>query len=128
MATDVRTEALGFPACLGKVFPGAVFATASVPLTQNIRPVKIDHAGNTVADVNFNGIFIQAHSDNNGLIYVCSNASPPDLVLYTNVLGEVAPGVWYPRSKEWANNRDISKLFIGAANATDFAIVVIDQF
>jgi hypothetical protein len=124
MPTNVIPGAVGYPLSLGKVFPGASFASQSAPLTQNIQPVKMDGS----KDNNFSGVFIQAHTENSGNIYICSNSAAPDLVAYTNVLAEVMAGGTYPRGKEWANNRDISKLFIGAGNATDFAIVSIDAF
>lgn len=131
MPTLVKTGSLGWPMALGKVFPGAAFATACVPLTQNIQPCDND---GVTPDNQFNGAFIQANpgaganNPNAGNIYVCTTAAAPDLVNFTNVLAVLTPGAWYPRGKEWANNRDISKLFIGADNATDFAIVSIDQF
>jgi hypothetical protein len=129
MATNVKTGAMGFPYPMGKVFPGASYATVSVPLTQNIIPTKTNGVdGTEVPDYQFNGVWIQANPDNTGYIYVCSNASAPDTTNYTNVLGFLSAGQWFPRVKEWANNRDISKLYVGAANATDFAIVVIDAF
>jgi hypothetical protein len=114
-----------WPFPLGKVFPGVNHATASVPLTQNITPV---HASDSTPVRYFNGLFIQADLNNGDIIYVCSNASAPDLTNYTNVLGEIVAGGSFPRAKEWANNRDISTLYIGAKNATDFVIVIIDQF
>jgi hypothetical protein len=124
MPTNVKTGTVKFPWPLGKVYPGASYATVSAPLTQNIQPVNID----LTPDNQFNGIFIQANPNNAGNIYVCSSAANPDETAYTNVLGILSPGAWYPRGKEWANNRDITGLFIGADNATDFAIVSIDQF
>jgi hypothetical protein len=124
MPTTAIPGNVGYPFPLGKILPGATFATASVPLTQNIQPVDV--AG--LPDNNWNGIFIQAHVLNVGPIYICSNAAGPDLVNYTNILGEVLPGGSFPRGKEWANNRDISKIFVGAGNATDFAIACLDGF
>ena len=129
MATNVRTESLNFPFALGKLCPGAAFASASIPLTINYQPTKADcQKGVEVVDNQFNGIWIQAFPNNAGLIYVCNSSDAPDLVLYSNVIGIMQPGDWWPRIKEWANNRDLSKLYIGAANATDFAIALIDQF
>ncbi len=125
MATNVRTGQMSFPYSLGRIIPGAAFAGASVPLTQNVQPVNNDGVS---PDVMFNSIWIQAHVGNTGTIYICGTAAAPDLVNFTNVLGELTAGQWYPRTKEWANNRSIAGLFIGAENATDFAIVSIDQF
>ncbi len=117
-----------FPYPLGKVFPGASFATISVPLTQNIQPTKKDNLGNEVPDNQFNGIFIRASNLNSGNMYVCNTAAAPDLTAYSNVIDELPPGAAFPRGKEWANNRDITALFIGATNATDFTIPALDQF
>lgn len=124
-ATNVKTNAMGFPYPLGKVYPAASFATLCVALTQNVVPVNND---GTTPDYQFNGIFIQADPDNEDTIYVCSTADAPDATAFTNVLAKLSPGAWFPRTKEWANNRDIRRLFIGAKNATDSAIVTIDQF
>ena len=125
MGIRVKTGDMGWPAPLGKVSPGGGFATLSVPLTQNIQPVNND---GVTPDNQFNGIFIQADPDNTGsAIYVCSNAQAPDTVNFSNVLWKLTPGATYPRSKEWTNTRDLSKIFIGAVNATDGAIVSIDQ-
>lgn len=122
---NVRTTSMTFPYPLGKVYPGANFAIQSVPLTQNITPVAVDNA---TPERNFNGIWIQASKDNTDVIYVCSTDDAPDLVNKTNILAELSAGDWYPRSKEWANNRRIDVLYIGALNALDHAIVSIDQF
>jgi len=125
MSTPVKTGSQPYPWALGKVLPGAAYATASVPLTQNIQPVNADGT----PDKMFNGIYIQASPKNTGIcMYVCSNASPPDEVNFTNVLAFLPPGTSYPRSKDWANNRDITALYIGADNATDFVIVSVDSF
>lgn len=123
--TNTKVGDLILPAALGKVFPAASYATLSVPLTQNIVPCKAD---GTTPDNQFNGIWIQAANANSGTIYVCNTAAAPDTSAYTNIIGELTAGQWFPRTKEWANNRDISKLFIGAENATDFAIVSLDAF
>lgn len=121
---NVKTTDMTWPYALGAIIPGATFATASVPLTQNVTPVDV----HGVPETRFNGIWIQASPDNNGVLYICKDANPPDKVAYSNVLGWLQPGLWYPRDKEWANNRDINTLFVGADNATDFGIAVIDQF
>jgi len=135
MATDVLTSAMNFPYSLGKILPGSTYASASVPLTQNTRPVRFDPTTEAnVPETMFNGIYIQAfggtgNSDGNSkAIFVCNSAAAPDTTNYTNVVGVLMPGDQFPRFKEWANNRDLSKLYIGAQNATDFALVVIDQF
>ena len=124
MPTNVKTSAMTWPYPLGKVYPGAAFSTASVPLTQNIQPANADLS----PDNRFNAIWMQASPGNSGYIYICSTAAAPDKVAYSNVLGVMPAGQWFPRTKEWANNRALNTLFIGADNATDFAIVSIDQF
>ena len=125
MATNVKTGDMQFPYSLGKVYPGASFATVSAALTQNIVPVNND---GVTRDRMFNGIAIQAHPDNGDDLYICNSASAPDTTNYTNILAVLSPGAWYGRGKEWANNRNISTLFVGAKNQNDFAIVSIDQF
>ncbi len=130
MPTNVVSSTLSLPASLGKVFPGASYATVSVPLTQNIQPVKNTHDGTQVVDNEWNGIFITALPGNTSgaYIYICNSSSAPDLTGYTNVIGYLSPGGQFARSKEWSNTRDLSKLFVGATNATDAAFVVIDAF
>jgi hypothetical protein len=120
----------GYPYSLGKIIPGATFATACVPLTANIQPVNNDGSKDHI----FNGIFIRSFpgtstiAGNTGAIFICNSAAAPDLVNFTNIIDILSPGDSFPRSKEWANNRDISKLFIGAENATDFALAFVDAF
>lgn len=120
MATNVKTGSMSFPFSLGKLMPGA---SVSIPLTTNFQPVKED--GST-PDTQFNAIFIQAHPDNSGYIYVCNSASAPDTTNYTNVLRVLAKGETFDLTKQWANNRDIGRIFIGAGDADDFAIASID--
>jgi hypothetical protein len=116
---------MAFPYSLGLIVPGGTFATVSVPLTQNIVPVAND---GTTPDYQFNAISIQAAPANTGVIYICNSAAAPDKVGYTNVIYILAKGLVWTRQKEWANNRDISKIFLGADNGTDFAIASIDAF
>ena len=131
MPTSVKTSAMVFPYSLGAIRPGATFASASASLVQNIVPVNND---NVTPDYQFNGIFIQAFPGTGSVagnlkpIYVCNSAAAPDLTNFTNVIGILQPGDIWPRAKEWANNRSIRNLYIGAENATDFALVTIDQF
>ena len=128
MPTNVQIN--GYPYSLGKIQPGGTFATACVPLTQNIQPVNNDGTKDHI----FNGIFIQAFGGtslqpaNTGVIFVCNSAAAPDLVNFTNIIAVLQAGDQFPRSKEWANNRDINKLFIGAENGVDFALVSVDAF
>ena len=132
MSTKVKISSMGFPFPLGKIIPGATFAAASAPLTQNYTPT--DDAGNPIRM--FNGVFITAWAgnaagtvaSNSGPIYICSNALAPDLILFSNVIAVLYPGDSFPRSKEWSGNRDIGTLYIGAENGADFAIASIDQF
>lgn len=124
MATHVKTSAMVFPYSLGLFKPGASFGALSLPLTQNILPTNNDDS----PDYRFNGIWVQAHPDNGGYIYICNSALAPDPVDFTNVIGILRAGEWYPRSKEWANNRDLRGIFVGASDATSFAIALIDQF
>jgi hypothetical protein len=116
---------MNFPTSLGLIGPGASFATLSAALTMNIQPVAND---GVTPDNQFNGIWIQALKGNAADIYVCNSAAAPDVATYTNVIAILSPGEWLPRVKEWSNTRDISKLFVGALNATDFAIASIDAF
>jgi len=123
VATPVKITS--YPFSLGKIIPGATFASACVPLTQNVLPVQND---GVTPDTQFNSIVIQAHGTNTGIVYVCTSAAAPDLTNYTNVIGELTAGQTYPRSKEWANNRNISSIYIGAVNAADFVIASVDAF
>lgn len=132
MATNTITGTLPNPFSLGKIFPGASFATLSAPLTQNIVPVMPDAV---TIDPYFNELIITAWggsgavAGNDGNIYVCSDAKQPDLVNFLNVLAILGPGQVWPRTGEyWANNKDIHRYFIGAGNATDFATVTAGRF
>ena len=128
MPTDVQIS--GYPFSLGKIQPGATFASACVPLTQNFNPVNKDGTKDHI----FNGIFIEAFGGtsslaaNTGVIFICNSAAAPDTVNWTNVITVLHPGDSFPRTKEWANNRDISRLFIGAENGVDFALASVDAF
>ncbi len=110
------------PFPLGRVLPGAAFATASAPLTQNITPVEQD---GVTPRRRFNLIEIRAFINNSGPngIYICSNANPPDEVNYLNVVDVLQAGEAFPRGTGMITVEDIGNLFIGADNATDFAIV-----
>lgn len=129
------TGTLPNPFSLGKVIPGATFATACVPLTQNLTPVMPDKV---TPDRYFNEILITAFGgsgptasplpSNTGFIYICSSASAPDLVNFTNVLAILAPNDTYPREGDWSNNKDIQGFFVGADNATDYAIATAGRF
>lgn len=131
MPTNVPTGNMNFPYSLGKISPGASFASLCVPLTTNFQPTKRDgQKGTDIADNEFNGIFIQANPSNTvgSYMFICNSASAPDTTNYTNIIAFLPPGAVFTRSKEWSNNRDISKIFIGALNSTDFVIANIDQF
>jgi len=54
MPTDVQIS--GYPFSLGKILPGATFASACAPLTQNFNPLNNDGTKDHI----FNGIFIEA--------------------------------------------------------------------
>lgn len=127
MATDVRTEAMSFPYPLGKLLPGGT--TASIPLTTNIRPTRVDNLGVTRADVNFAAIRVRAHTSNgSALIYICNSAAAPDTTNYLNVIDVLAAGVEWVRTKPpTSNNCDITPIYIGASNGTAFATGSIDQ-
>lgn len=123
MPVNVKTTSMTFPYPLGKLSPGAAYQTKSVPLTENVMPVGPDGA---TPDLMVNGVHILAHPENDGNIYVCNSAAAPDKTDYSNVLAVLLPGQWYPRGKEWGNSRNLGTLFIGADNATDFAIATMD--
>lgn len=123
---DVKTGTFVYPYSLGKILPGATFATASVPITQNIQPVKEDGATH---DNSFHSITIQAAPGNNGDIYVCNTAAAPDKVAYSNVLAILDAREKFEWHRDHLNNGcDISHLFIGADDGDDFAIVSIDAY
>lgn len=129
--TPTKVSSMIFPASLGPVGPGADFASLSAPITLNILPVKQD---GVTPERMFNEIFITAFPgfgstpSNTSAIFICNTSSPPDVSTFSNVIGMLNPGDQWPRKKDWANNRDIGSLFIGALNSSDFALVVIDQF
>ena len=54
VATPVKITS--YPFSLGKIIPGATFASACVPLTQNVLPVQND---GVTPDTQFNSIVIQ---------------------------------------------------------------------
>ena len=122
MPTPIKSSSLTLPASLGIVGPGASFATLSDPLTQNILPVNQDGSPDNL----WNSLWIQAVDANVGTVYVCNSAAAPDLVAFTNVVGILAPGQWYPRTRPFGNSYSLTGLFIGTVNATDGALVVID--
>jgi hypothetical protein len=120
MSNQVVTGTYPFP--LGKLFPAGSFATVSVPLTTNIQPIKKDsQTGATLNDNFWNGVLVQAPAANTGKVYICSNASQPDIATCTNLIAELAPGGVYSQGKEWATKVDIGALFVGTTNATDYA-------
>ena len=129
MSTPIKVSSMTFPASLGVAKPGSSYATVSVPITQTRLPVLDD---GVTASRMFNGIFITAFpgtgsvAANTKPIYVCTNSSAPDLTNFLNVVGILQPGDVWPRSKDWACNRDVGTLYIGAENATDFALIAID--
>jgi hypothetical protein len=125
MAVNIKTGSMTWPFPMGKLFPGAAYATQSVPLTANVVPCDND---GVTPDYFFNGILVQASPNNTGLIYVCNSSAAPDKVGYSNVIYMLSAGQTWMNTKEWANVRDISKIFIGADNATDFAIASILQY
>ena len=141
---NVNVASMSFPYPLGVLRPGANYASASIPLTTNVQPVKVQPVQQPVAALpmgtglmaenKFNLLEIRAWAGdgtiaaNSGAIYLCSNASAPDTTAFTNVIDVIQPGEAWPRSKEWADTIDISTIFIGATNATDFAIANISQF
>lgn len=122
---DVQTGSMKFPYPLGKILPGANFATLSAPVTMNVNPVSVDGS----SDYLFNEILLMADEANTASIFICSNASAPDLVGFTNILAELRAGDAYPRGPhDWANRKDIRRFFVGALNATDFVFGSIDRF
>lgn len=131
MATNVATSTMNYPFPMGKLMPGG--ATVSIPVTQNYQPGGHGNDGAFHKDNQFNELVIIASPDNtgngtSGYMFICNSAAAPDTVAYTNVLAWLQPGQAWAMSKEWASNRDISKVFVGALNATDFAIASINAF
>ncbi len=124
MSTNVKTGNMLFPFPLGKLLPGADFATLSVPLTENFTPCNSD---GVTPDNQFNAITVQAGLDNTGVIYICNSAAAPDKTGYTNVIQMLTKGQTWGNDKGLACNRGVNSVFIGADNGTDFAIANIDQ-
>lgn len=116
---NVKVSAMSFPYSLGKIFPGASYATVSVPLTQNITPTE----ENGDPSYQAREILIQALPGNGGYIYICNSAAAPDLTGYTNVVGILDGGVaWSRESSPFPAIHSLSKLYVGATNATDAVI------
>ncbi len=125
MATNVKTGSMSFPYPLGKLVPGQNWGSRSVPVTQNVIPVAND---GVTPDYQFNNLTVLAGHTNTGKIYICNSAANPDKVGYSNVIYVLSAGLPWVYGKEWANNRDISKIYIGADNTVDFATASIDSF
>lgn len=99
----------------GKILPGATFATASVPLTQNYP--------DGIEQYVFSFVSIRANDENLQPLYLCNSAAAPDVTNYLNVIARLQPGETWPRDRGLTNSIDISRIWVGsAANATDFAI------
>jgi hypothetical protein len=100
------------PAPLGKLLPGANFATASIRLDSNYASAPLE-------TTNFRIVSIRANYDNSKPLYICTNSSQPDTANFTNVIDKIYPGESYPRSPDWGTLIDISQFYIGAENALD---------
>lgn len=104
---------------LGKIQPGATYASASKSILANFTGTsEIDPA---VAHV----VGIQAHPDNTGKIYVCNSASAPDTTNFLNVVAILEGGDQWPQVGRAFNDIDLRHVYVGAANANDFAIAYI---
>jgi hypothetical protein len=123
--TNVKSGTMVLPFSLGAVGPGAGFAGASVPLTQNFLPVKEDGIS---PDNAWSSVTIQALPGNGADVFLCNSAAPPDLVAFTNVIAVIPAGQYWPRNRQWSNSCSLASLFIGAVNAVDGCLVVIDAF
>jgi hypothetical protein len=102
------------PAPLGKIVPGlaaSVLAVTNVAAQIGANPMVDD-------------IVIQQPSGSPGHIYICSDANPPDLADFTNVLRELSPGAWYSASSGngKVNGVDSRAYYIGADDAGAYAI------
>jgi hypothetical protein len=104
---------------LGKLQPGATFASVSVPILSNLTGVNTL----TLTDVNVVAIQFDPTSAGGGKIYICTSADEPQADR-SNVLHILeSPGDSWPQVGGPAiNNLDAADFYIGADNATDFAI------
>lgn len=113
----VLTKNMTFPFPLGFIVPGAGFAAASVPVTQNLLPDRLTFAG----------VLFQADSGNVLDIYICSTAAAPDVAAGLNIIARLAPGQILPYNREWGNQWNLANFFVGALNATDKCIVNVTE-
>lgn len=103
------------PLPLGKLVPGAPFATACISVLANYTGTGI--LVSTACDQ----VGLQAASGNVGNIYVCSSAAAPDTVNFTNIIAILSAGGTFANTATIAlNDVELSNIFIGAGNATDY--------
>lgn len=102
----------------GKILPAASFATVSAPIT-----AKFGTAGfkTLPAGTGQGGIILTASPGNAGKIYICSTAAAPDKTNYTNILSVLVAGQSWTDLNDGPTTVDLSSVFIGADNGTDFA-------
>lgn len=110
------------PCPLGRIRPGATFATTAVLAIQNL--ITLTYIQSTPADCRFKDLVIQANKDNLLPIYITNDASAP-AADYSNVLRRLQPGETYvapATSTIAADPVDGLAFYVAAGNATDFAI------
>ena len=103
------------PFPMGILKPGSSYTTASVPILTNI----------TLSSTQLQFVrsfLVRAATTNSGNIFVCNSVANPDTTAYLNVLDIIPPGGTSYASSGALNTIDLSQIWIGASNNSDFAI------
>jgi hypothetical protein len=109
MATTISNN----PFPLGKILPGGT--TASIAVTNNYTDLST-----LICD----WIQVRAHPANSGFIYLCTTAAAPDTTAFGNVLDVMGGGGSIVITSSSMNSIPLSSLFIGASDATSYAIIM----
>jgi len=111
------TNIISNPFPLGKISPGASFATVSTPITTNFSDLAVLFC---------DSINIRNHPDSSGNIYVCNSAAQPDTTLFENVIDVIGPGGSYTNTSSAMNTiGSLGGIYIGADDATSYAVVSV---
>jgi hypothetical protein len=121
-------NSLYYPIPLGKLLPGASFATVSIPLYTNLPTNLADGQSSLGA---YNEIVLVANSTNLLPLYVCVPlvsgtyvaGAPADTTNWTNVIAIIPAGGSWSRAQNpsWSNKWFLQSYYLSAGNATDYA-------
>ncbi len=114
------TNVISNPFPLGLVVPGASFASISVPITANYADIATSSVYGAV-----DTIYVSAPAGNGASIYFMNSAAAPDTTAYSNILFVIAKGTSIQIVSSAMNTLMLSQFFIGAAGASDGAIVTV---